>query len=744
MSRHALAGLCLACLCCAAGAGVGAATASADVFGPISLLSASPVEQFEYAHDADVSGDGRYVVFDGSIGGVSGVWRRENRPGGALEQVAGGNSELPSVSENGQYVAFTTDEGTKLEEATNEQPVAHPAAGAPNVYVRNMSVRPGEGAFTLASNVTYEYPAGERELDERIYGSEANGRTAISADGTKVVFVTTAPSNLAGPGTPPLEVGLHDMTTGATELVSVAYDPETGGPAINAETGKPEPVPYEAGGEKAGAVYAPGGQPPQYARPEPFRLPRNVGASISADGSTVAWMGMQIGRQAPLLSEERLPPHYSEPLWRRVDDGPLAPTRRVTGGSDPANPACADHAPIAPGGANPCRGPFTASGGYGIWNGDSASDLVQLSANGELAAFLATAPLVSQGEDFGTATASRPPDLYVSSMREGTSRDQALTQLTEVAGAESGKISTDAEILDFAISPEGTQVAFTTRRTVFPLSSPAFSSAPAAVPGMAELFDVDLPRETLTRVTHGYRGEASERPHPEGFSAEDPYGHVVDGALSPSFSSDGDTLVFTSTAANLVYGDGNTPGEQSELDGSDVFAVERLTFSQSPAPQLISEAPPGPSLQPLWRLSVTARSLSDGDVELYVSEPGPGRLSAQATGSVPVASPGARRASRGRPRRGHVTRTLARSLASAAASGDVADGETAALLLAPAARYRSLSEQRYGLSAGVRLTFTAPGHPTLHASIAVTFRRSTAGKHAARSASRRASRRRAG
>jgi hypothetical protein len=736
MSRHTATGLCLALLCCIAV--VGAGTARADVFGPISLLSASPVEQFEYAHDAAVSGDGRYVVFDGSIGGVSGVWRRENRPGGAVEQVAGGSSELPSVSENGQYVAFTTDEGAKLEEDTNELPVAH-KAGTPNVYVRDMDVRPGAGAFTLASNLTYEYPAGEREFDESRYGSEANGRTAISADGAKVVFVTTAPSNLGGPGTPPLEVGLHNMVTGATELVSVAYDPETGGPATNVESGAPEPVPYE----EAGAVYAFGGRPPVYRGPEPFELPSEVGASISADGSTVAWMGMQIGRQAPLLSGEVVAPYYSEPLWRRVVDGPFAPTRRITGGSDPANPACAAHARVVPGAPNPCQGPFTSSRGYGIWHGESAGDLVQLSGNGELAAFLATAPLVSQGEDFSTGTASRPADLYVSSMGEGISRDQALTQLTEVAGAENTVVSTDAEILDFAISPEGTQVAFTTRRTIFPLSSPAFMSAPAAVPGMAELFDVDLAQDTLTRVTHGYLGEPSERPHLSRPSAEDEYEKTVDGALSPSFSANGDELVFTSTAANLVYGDGNTPGQSSELDGSDVFAVERLTFSQTPAPQLISDAPPGQPVQPLWHLSITARTLSNGEVELYVSEPGPGSLTAQATARVSARSIAARRASKGRSRSGHLTRVLLKSVAKAAATSDVAGAQTTTLLLRPASEYRSLLEQRYGLSAGVSLTFSAPGHPALYGSIAVTFHRSVPSKPAARSARRQAGGRRA-
>ena len=67
--------------------------------------------RLEYAHDPALSGDGRYVVFDGSVAGVTGVWRRENRPAGAVEQVAGGDAELPSISADGRYVSFTTNRG---------------------------------------------------------------------------------------------------------------------------------------------------------------------------------------------------------------------------------------------------------------------------------------------------------------------------------------------------------------------------------------------------------------------------------------------------------------------------------------------------------------------------------------------------------------------------------------------------------------------------------------------------------
>ena len=142
--------------------------AGADVFGPISLVSEGPfggeTQQAEYAHDPAISGNGRYVAFDGSIGGVTGVWRRDLQTG-ALEQVAGGDAELPSISAGGQYVSFTTNEGLSLPEVSQGKPDTSPHQEPVNVYVRDMAVQPaatkaeeaarpaGERAFTVVSAV---------------------------------------------------------------------------------------------------------------------------------------------------------------------------------------------------------------------------------------------------------------------------------------------------------------------------------------------------------------------------------------------------------------------------------------------------------------------------------------------------------------------------------------------------------------------------------------------------------------
>jgi hypothetical protein len=753
--RRGLAGLCRrwalgSCAALAVAAALCPA-AGADVFEPISLLSASPFQQVEYAHDSAVSENGRFVAFDGSIGGVTGVWLRELGEGGAggeLVQVAGGDAELPSVSENGQYVSFTTTEGRTLAALTNGQPDTAPVAEAPNVYVRDMSKRPSEpGAFELASDLSYEYSGSEgREFEETHFGAEAAGRSALSANGQKVAFVTTTASNLDGPETPPLQVAVHDFETGATEPVSVAYEPSTGTPATDPNTGQPLPVAVRHEGDAIyGAVYA-HGEPPAFAPPiQAYSVLPEIGASISADGSTVAWMGQDIDEQAQMLPDESVDPQYGEPLWRRIvgsagQPSQLAPTRRVTGGSDPANPPCAAHPePMLPSQAStqdPCQGPFAIEAKTGVWAGGTGETVPRLSADGYTVAFLSSAPLVALGSGSGGGLSGRHADAYVADMHEGLSRTQALTPLTELAGGEETHIATNAPILSLGISADGEQVAFTTRRTVFPLGSPAYVSPPAPVPGLNELFEVDLADDTLTRVTHGYAGGASEHPHQTVIAGEeDEYKKEEDGAQSPSLSADGRQLVFASTASNLVYGDGNTPPLGSEAtDGSDVFGVERVLFEPAPTPQYVTTAP-SLSISPLWQLGVTALSLGDGDVLLYVQAPEAGTLNALAGGAVRTR---AARASRHERREGAGARaaTVSSRTVATGTARSAAGGGLTTLLLKLSSGYRALAAQPGGLSATANVTFTAAGHPALHESIPVSFVRATSKRSASHSTRR--------
>jgi hypothetical protein len=757
----------------AAWATLGPAAARGDVFGPISLVSegsvhGGPPQQVEYAHDAAVSAGGRFVAFDGAVAGVSGVWRRDLATG-VLEQVAGGDAELPSISESGQRVSFTTNEGRSLGAITNGLRDEHPQREAVNVYVRNMAVGAGEeGAFVAASApsgssepLSYSSAAGTE------FGSAAAGRSAISADGNEVAFVTTAVSNLVRypaieeeerlrgeapvPHTPALQVALRRLNTDETILVSGEYDPARG-----ETTQTPVSPPLE--GEALGAVY-PGHArfrpPPEYGEWGPDGAP--PGASLSADGSTVAWMGANISKQAPMLAAEAPQAHYTEPLWRRISS-PATPTRRVTGGSDPGNPACAASGesalPATPAPGDPCQGPFvvnTLRGGTlssGIWSeaggnsGAIGNFLPRLSADGYTVAFISTALPVALGENFSPERREgEPADVYLANMHPGLTRDQALTPLTELAGA-SARSETEP-VREFDISPAGDQVAFTTRRTAFPLASPAFVSAPAPEPGLNELFDADVGNGTLTRVTQGYAGGPSELPHKQKQPGEeDAYeAQPGAGAESPSFSAAGTLIAFSSTASNLAFGDGNTPPAGSR-DGSDAFLVAREVQQVLPVEQYVSPAPTI-STEPAWTLGVSAVSAADGTIRLYVQVPGPGALRAQARGVVVASSHGSaakrrghgtrRRASGGRPATaGSKVKAVNRTVATAARAVSAVNGEPVTLVLRLAPPYAALSSKQGGFSTTVSVTFTSPGHPTLRQSIQVTFRRVQSHRRASR------------
>jgi hypothetical protein len=684
-----------ACLAAAAILAPGA-VAGADVFEPIQLVSVTPSEQANSAEDAVISANGRFLAFDGSVAGVTGVWRRDLLTG-AVEPVAAADAQQPaldapdarrpSISADGRYVSFTTTARLDPVDDLN---------AAPDVYVRDMTIEAGQpGGFTLASaadqssaGLTYDF--GGQESFGR--GSLAGGRSAITADGRHVVFVTTAGSNLADPAvvdTPPLQVAVRDLDTERTRLVSVQYDQSTG-----QMTGAPVPTISE-GGITFGAVFHAGNTVPAF--PEAFD-----GASISADGSTVAWMGQDIGEQAGVLqSDPARDAQYTEPLWRRIADGPQAITRRVTGGSDPANPACPPDGTLAqpPDLSNPCQGPFEPlqeSGRFGIFTLSSAEQLPQLSADGRTVAFLANAREIAAGEQFGQA-AIASDDLYVADMHDGLTRQQALRRLTEIASANGSDVGRVAPIVDFGVSPDGSEVAFSTLRTTFPLGSPAYVTAPAANAGAQELFDVDLANDTLTRVTHSYEGGVSE-----------PAKATVS---SPSFSADGNTLAFASTAYNLVYGDGN--------GASDAFLVKRKRFASAIVQQLVSPPPGNPVTSPAWRLSLSARSRRDGSVLLEVAVPGAGSLRASASSAVRVRAGKGRAGRRGARRSGSAV--VMRQVAAAAKAVPGSGGGLASLRLLAAPRYRALAARRGGLSASVAVTFTALGHKPLRARITVAF-----------------------
>ncbi len=208
-------------------------------------------------------------------------------------------AQNPSVSADGRYVVFSTAQQL-VPQDTNENV---------DVYVRDMEVPPtpdrkDSGAYTLVSaksggDEPATYGASSQSFPGDQPGSEVWPNTAISADGNYVVFRTgEVTSDLPDGGSviAPEQLFVRSLSDRTTTLVS-------------RET---------AGGAPAGGAVGP--------------------ASISGDGTTVAWVGTNAPAQTTFLPGESLSvsqPYYLWQRWR--EDGR---TRRITGLSDPEDPGC--------------------------------------------------------------------------------------------------------------------------------------------------------------------------------------------------------------------------------------------------------------------------------------------------------------------------------------------------------------------------------------------------------------------
>ncbi len=606
----------------AIGAALTAATPAAAEIGPIRLVSKTASEQAQEASETALSADGRYLAFSGSIGGLRGVFREDLQTGAVVPVMAksslegGGVPEplAPSISADGRFVSFTT--AIRIDEdddspASSDVYVADMASSPPSYELASALDGCDPTQSTLHSPCGLVYPLGEG-------GSNASGRVSLSADGRKIVFYTTAKSNLTSePGgstegalTPSLQVVLRNLETDKTTLVSVERNPETG---VMTDL----PV---AGGALA-------------INP---RLVDLRGASLSADGSTVSWLSTHISSQVPVLSDEgKLIAHwdfdgsaetpYDEPLWRRVADGPQAPTRRIVGGGDPLAPSC----PLGGSLVDPtCQGPFPAltaaksavdSFSTGWLGPEWVNGVPQLSANGRTVALI--------GNPIGAT------NLYLVDMSDNLSRTQALQPLTREVPVGSVDPTADinttvniprnGHIFDLTISADGQRLAFVTARQQFPLAPPSLSGPQPSSLGLTEVYMIDREGQTLRWVSHG-RGSATEASSKAGSQLSEVQ-HGL-GATTPSLDAKGNLLAFASDASNLVEGDGN--------DAKDAFLVDVAAASTATGLADISSGPRKRRVRRPWHLTLSAYSLPDGRVRLVAVVPAAGKLRAGAWGKL--------------------------------------------------------------------------------------------------------------
>jgi hypothetical protein len=699
-------------------------------FSPFELASADPALglQAEYAYEPAISADGGFVAFTGVIASKNGVFRK-NLATGELQSVAlGTGAGSPSISADGRYVSFTT----------SDDPVTGAPAGegCTQVYVRDMDqtgiekehLEPGPAsAYWIVSAPSrskepLKYEGPEDQNGKCPEGSASANRVAISADGSKVAFTVIGKSNLVGnPAaieTPPEQVAVRALAHGdfeneTTTLVSVVQggseQPVGGGAALS---GRPSVVPHPR----------PNGGTIQVSHDDVST------AAISADGSTVAWMGVNIAQQAPVApSAQRfvLKPEpafqYAEPLWRRIAPEPGATRRVLAGDEEACPPSCAGGLDLGWEEQRENSGEEPLGPQYGSdidgWHRSFSFEgalTPQLSANGEQVAILSTQPDYGHPPDFGNnqTDKEKTPDTnaFVVSMAPGLTREQAITRLTDWGSPDFSNTALDGSIGEVAISGDGTRVAFATERNVFALAPPALITAPVSQLEPPQLYEVDLQAGTLALVSEGYNGEPANREEGKG------------GVSAASLSGDGTALTLASGSSNLAYGTVN--------EGSAVFVTTEQESPAEPGSQSVSPLPPGPAAETAWSISATAGA-SHGALVIDVSVPGAGRLGVSASAPVPVRVP-LRAASRKPTTRvpsGHASAARARMI-TVIATRQVAHAAVATrneglvqLRLLPSGAYRSLAYGRGGLYATISVTFSAPGHHTLTKTLKASFPR---------------------
>ncbi len=712
--------------------------AAAATFTPFELATGEPAHglQAEYAYEPAVSAEGTYVAFTGVVASKPGIYRKNLATGELATVALGSGTGAPSISADGQYVSFTTSDDPLTGEPT--------ADGCTQVYRRNMDPQENELPFALASvlNGPGEDPltySGSGKKDCPGGGSASAGRVALSADGSELAFTVIGSSNLTAapsepPGatpTPPEQIAVHNFETNTTTLMSVT---------LASLGGTPQPVP--GGATLSGSPFLEG--VPRKGEGGNIELGEDAStAAISGNGSTVAWMGIDIAAQAPVGNLPHVGEYldsYAEPLWRRIGEGPAAPTRRVLAGEDPSAPSCP---PACSGGldlewgeefldttnykgAGPAYGSYISNAEQGFKSVYAVTP--QLSANGMEVAILSTQPDYEHIPDLAGQKdlKGKPPtaNAFVVDMTPGLTREQAITRLTEWASPDFSNPELDGTIGQLAISGDGSRVALTTERVVFPLAPPALVTPPVNQAQTLQLYEANLQAGTLALISQGYNGEPANYEEDRG------------GVSAAALSEDGKVLALASGSSNLAFGAIN--------EGSDVFITEEIDPPVIAGVQSVTALPPGPAGEAQWSISATARGV-DGALLIDVSVPGAGRLTASARASVPsTANTSSRlgkdtklpRAERTSPvygtraaavRARALTVIATRQVASAASTAT--GGGLVQLRLTPSSRYRSLVDGR-GLYATVVVTFAAPGHPVLTQTLRAGFPRST-GAHGA-------------
>ena len=264
-------------------------------------------------------------------------------------------------------------------------------------------------------------------------------------------------------------------------------------------------------------------------------------------------------------------------------------------------------------------------------------------------------------------------------MSSGLTRKEATEELTREGVI--GDAAASSPIESLAMSSDGRRVALTSSRTTFVLPTFSFIGSRRQLPGVRELYVLDLVDRTIERAAHSADGGEINGPVSNGLT----------------LSSDGGRIAFTSSATNLFIGDFN--------QRADAFALTRQPDPEPEEPLPPPAEPPaddsGDDDTPRRpRLRVQATSTTSGVVRLVVTTPRAGVLAAVA------------RARLGQARRRRTVATKSRRVGQA---GRVT------LLLRLRKRYRDDLRRAGRVRARVALTLQSGASPALKRSVGVVF-----------------------
>ncbi len=242
----------------------------------------------------------------------------------------------------------------------------------------------------------------------------------------------------------------------------------------------------------------------------------------------------------------------------------------------------------------------------------------QLSDDGMTVALLSTQPNYGEDPNFGLFDATKPPpaNAFVVNMAPGLTRAQAITRLTDWASLNFNDRELASPVDEHRALRRRHARGVHHRAGRLP-AGPAGADHPDAQPG---------------RRGAAVRGQPASAARSRWSLSATTGSPPTKKSSRPALSEDGHTIALASGATNLVYGVVN--------QGSDIFTTEEVHSPAAPAQQSITPTPPWPAAEVPWNLSATATPSPDGTLELYVSVPGAGRLSASAVSAVGGGRPG--------------------------------------------------------------------------------------------------------